>query len=61
VTSFAAHDVVWARFRESYGLGHVEWVSPDGRVLVSFEVDGRLFTDDFAAGELRRAEVAKTG
>ena len=57
-----AGDLVTARYMPHLGTGVIEFAA-DGRALVSFEVDGEPYKDDFAFGELEAAKplVVRTG
>jgi hypothetical protein len=55
-------DLVEAKYMPHLGVGVIERVEPDTSLLVSFEVEGEPYSDDFSAHELRPAKplVART-
>jgi hypothetical protein len=54
-------DIVTARHMDHLGTGIVEMIVPPpfDRAVVSFEVDGRDYRDDFALTELAKANAAR--
>ncbi len=55
MTSTQTGALVTYTARPQWGVGVVEWVAPNGRATVSFEIDGEGYADDFAPGELEPA------
>lgn len=50
-------DAVTAIYMPQLGVGVVQWSSPDGRLVVSFEVDGKPYSDEFSPFELQLVPV----
>lgn len=48
--------LVHAIYMAHLGIGVIEWVAPNGMLVVSFEVDGQRFCDEFHAHELENAK-----
>lgn len=49
-------DLVEATYLPHWGVGVIEFVAPDGRLTVSFEIGHEGYTEDFHALELQAAK-----
>jgi hypothetical protein len=52
-------DIVHAKFMPELGIGHIEEVTANARLLVSFEVDGKTYEDVFDPHELTEATPSR--
>jgi hypothetical protein len=55
-------DLVTYLARPDWGIGVIDFVTPDTHLVVSFELDGHPYTDEFDSHELEPAKplVART-
>jgi hypothetical protein len=62
LVALVAGDLVVYKAHREWGTGIVEWVVPDGLLVVAFEVAGKPYRSDFGEGELERAtpRIART-
>lgn len=53
-------DLVTATWMPELGIGVIEWLAPNGRPVVTFEIDGKQYVDEFDPFELEPAKPTVT-